>query len=46
MKMITPEKLVRSLTEGVFEVEVDEIAPSSAWHVERMVAMGQPVCGG
>jgi quinolinate synthase len=41
MKMITPEKLVRSLTEGVFEVEVDEaIAAKARLAVERMVALG------
>jgi len=41
MKMITPEKLVRSLKEGVFEVEVDEaIAVKARLAVERMVELG------
>jgi len=41
MKMITPEKLVRSLKEGVFEVEVDEaIAAKARLAVERMVELG------
>ena len=41
MKMITPGKLVRSLKEGVFEVEVDEaIAVKARLAVERMVELG------
>ncbi|HVQ86885.1 MAG TPA: quinolinate synthase NadA [Actinomycetes bacterium] len=41
MKMITPEKLVRSLREGTFEVEVDEeIAEKARLAVERMVQLG------
>lgn len=41
MKMITPEKLVRSLREGTFEVEVDEdIAVQARRAVERMVELG------
>jgi quinolinate synthase len=41
MKMITPEKLLRSLREGTFEVEVDEdIAVRARRAVERMVQLG------
>ena len=41
MKMITPEKLIRSLREGTVEVEVDEdIAKKARRAVERMVALG------
>jgi quinolinate synthase len=41
MKMITPEKLVRSLRENVFEVTVDpDIAVRARRAVERMVELG------
>lgn len=41
MKMITPEKLLRSLREGTFAVEVDEeIAVKARRAVERMVELG------
>lgn len=41
MKMITPEKLIRSLREGVFVVDVDpEIATRARRAVERMVQLG------
>ncbi len=41
MKMITPEKLLRSLRENVFEVTVDpEIAARARRAVERMVELG------
>ena len=41
MKMITPEKLLRSLREGTFEVEVEEqIAVKARSAVERMVQLG------
>lgn len=41
MKMITPEKLVRSLRENVVEVDVaPEIAVKARRAVERMVALG------
>ena len=41
MKMITPEKLLRSLREGTFEVEVEEqIAVRARSAVERMVQLG------
>lgn len=47
MKMITPEKLVRSLRENVYEVCVpDEIAGRARAAVERMVAIGSPAVGG
>jgi quinolinate synthase len=41
MKMITPEKLVRSLREGTFEVDVEEsIANRARAAVEAMVLLG------
>ncbi len=41
MKMITPEKLVRSLRENVFEVTIDpDIAARARRSVERMVELG------
>ena len=47
MKMITPEKLLRSLREGVEEVTVDEdIAARARRSVERMIAIGNPSRGG
>ena len=48
MKMITPEKLLRSLREGRDEVHVDpELAARGRAAVQRMIAIGQPGrCGG
>ena len=47
MKMITPEKLLRSLRDGVFEVDVDpEIAARARRSVERMIQIGSPSRGG
>ena len=41
MKMITLEKLLRTLREGTFEVDVDaEIARAARRAVERMVELG------
>jgi quinolinate synthase len=41
MKMITPEKLLRSLRESIFEVTVDpEVAAKARRAVERMVELG------
>ena len=41
MKMITPEKLVRSLRENVFEVTIDpDVAARARRSVERMVELG------
>jgi quinolinate synthase len=41
MKMITPEKLLRSLRENVFEVDIDpEVAARARRAVERMVELG------
>ena len=41
MKMITPEKLLRSLRENVFEVTIDpDIAVRARRAVERMVELG------
>ena len=41
MKLITPEKLERSLTEMVFEVEVpDDIARRARGAIERMIEIG------
>jgi quinolinate synthase len=41
MKTITPDKLLRSLREGVFEVTVPEdVRVRAAEAVERMVAIG------
>ena len=46
MKMITPEKLERALTEGVDEVTVDpHIADLARKSVERMIALGNPGSG-
>ncbi|MEO6126383.1 MAG: quinolinate synthase NadA [Ilumatobacteraceae bacterium] len=43
MKMITPDKLLRSLREGTDEVTVPEdIADKARLSVERMIAIGQP----
>jgi quinolinate synthase len=43
MKMITPEKLLRSLREGTDEVRVDpELAARGRAAVQRMIAIGQP----
>jgi quinolinate synthase len=43
MKMITPAKLLRSLRDGVDEVEVDPgIAEHARRSVERMIAIGTP----
>ena len=43
MKMITPEKLLRSLREGTDEVHVDpELAARGRAAVERMIAIGKP----
>ncbi|GEL23260.1 quinolinate synthase [Pseudonocardia sulfidoxydans NBRC 16205] len=43
MKMITPEKLVRSLREGTDEVHVDpELAARGREAVQRMIAIGRP----
>ncbi len=47
MKMITPDKLLRSLREGVDEVTVPtEIADRARSSVERMIEIGQPSRGG
>ncbi|MQA83390.1 MAG: quinolinate synthase NadA [Streptosporangiales bacterium] len=47
MKMITAEKLLRSLREGVVEISVaPEIAAAARRAVERMVAIGNPSRGG
>jgi len=47
MKMITPAKLLRSLRENVFEVDVDpDIAARARTSVERMIAIGSPSRGG
>jgi len=43
MQMITPPKLLRSLTDGVDEVDVDpETAAKARQAVERMIAIGNP----
>jgi quinolinate synthase len=43
MKMITPDKLVRSLRDGTDEVTVPaDIAERARLSVERMIAIGQP----
>jgi quinolinate synthase len=43
MKMITPEALLRSLTEGTDEVDVDlETARLARRSVQRMIEIGQP----
>jgi len=47
MKMITPAKLLRSLQEKVFEVEVDpDTAARARRSVERMIEIGSPSRGG
>jgi quinolinate synthase len=44
MKMITPEKLLRSLREGHDEIVVDpEVAERARGAVERMIKIGSPV---
>ena len=43
MKMITPDKLLRSLRDGADEVTVPaDIAERARLSVERMIAIGQP----
>ena len=43
MKMITPDKLLRSLRDGTDEVRIDrDIADRARLSVERMIAIGQP----
>jgi quinolinate synthase len=43
MKMSTPDKLLRSLREGVDEITVDpQVAARARTAVERMVAIGTP----
>ena len=47
MKMITPEKLLRTLREGTFEIDVPaDIANRARASVERMIAIGSPSRGG
>ena len=47
MKMITPEKVLRSLREGTFEIEVPtDIAKKARLSVERMIAIGNSLRGG
>lgn len=47
MKMITPEKVLRSLREGLFEVDVPkEVADRARLSVERMIAIGNSSRGG
>jgi quinolinate synthase len=47
MKMITPAKLLRSLQENVFEVDVDpDTAARARRSVERMIEIGSPSRGG
>ncbi len=47
MKMITPAKLMRSLRDNVFAVEVPTaIADKARLSVERMIAIGNPSRGG
>ena len=47
MKMITPAKLLRTLRDDVFEVDVPlEIADRARLSVERMIAIGSPSRGG
>jgi quinolinate synthase len=47
MKMITPAKLLRTLRENVFEVDVDpEVAARARHAVERMIEIGSPSRGG
>lgn len=46
MKMITPDKLLRSLREGTDEVTVDPaVAERARASVERMIAIGNPGAG-
>lgn len=41
MKMITPEKLLRTLQEGVYEIEIaQDIAERARGAIERMIAIG------
>jgi quinolinate synthase len=47
MKMITPAKLLRTLRDDVFEVDVaPEVADRARSSVERMIAIGNPSRGG
>jgi quinolinate synthase len=47
MKMITPAKLLRSLRENLFEVDVDPVTAKRARSsVERMIEIGSPSRGG
>jgi quinolinate synthase len=47
MKMITPEKLLRSLTDGVVEIDLDpDIATRARQAVQRMIEIGNPSVGG
>jgi quinolinate synthase len=47
MKMITPAKLLRSLTDNVFEVDVEPVTAARARQsVERMIEIGSPSRGG
>jgi quinolinate synthase len=47
MKMITPAKLLRTLRDDVFEVDVPpDIADRARSSVERMIAIGSPSRGG
>jgi quinolinate synthase len=47
MKMITPAKLLRSLRENLFDVEVERsTADRARASVERMIAIGAPSRGG
>ncbi|MCL6538352.1 MAG: quinolinate synthase NadA [Acidothermus sp.] len=47
MKMITPEKLLRSLRDFIYRVEVEpELAARARRSVERMIAIGSPSVGG
>ncbi len=47
MKMITLEKLLRSLRDGVTEITVpDDVAAKARTSVERMIAIGSPQRGG
>jgi len=47
MKMITPAKLLRSLRDNLFEVDVDpDIAARARKSVERMIEIGSPSRGG
>ncbi|HET9061618.1 MAG TPA: quinolinate synthase NadA [Acidimicrobiales bacterium] len=46
MKMITPDKLLRTLRDGVFEVTVEPaVAEKARQAVERMIVIGQPGAG-